>query len=141
MKDDLKMLQLYYGERHNQRDILTSFMNHVLADNLPTSPYPDLSKYLEYIFKQFSFISLRICKNEVLSNTEKVHLIEKVRQLFNLYFDAHYSKIVESEWTSKFSISFRETLAWGGKAIIDLNALSIEILKERFKKKSGQNPG
>lgn len=133
LKDDLKTLQPYYGARYNQNDMLHAFMNSVTEDKHGVSPYPDVSKFLDYIFKQFSFISLRVCKNEILSNSEKVHLIEKVRQLFNLYFEAYYSKIVESEWTSKFSSSFKENLQWGGQAIINLNALSIEILKERYK--------
>jgi len=136
LKDDLSALQEYYGTRHKQNDILNSFMNHVLEDNLSVSPYADLTKYLDYLFKQFSFISLRICKNEVLSDTEKIHLIEKIRQLFNLYFESHYTKIVETNWTSKFSLSFKESLAWAGQSIINLNQLSIEILKEKHKRKS-----
>lgn len=133
LKDDLKTLQPYYGDRHNQGDILDVFMQEVLDDKHATSPYPDVSKFLDYIFKQFSFISMRICKNEILTNNEKVHLVEKVRQLFNLYFEIYYARIVEREWTSRFSSSFKENLAWGGKAMINLNMLSIEILKDRYK--------
>lgn len=134
LKYDLNALQPYYGGRYGQTDILTDFFNKVLDDSHASSPYPDLTKYLDYIFKQFSFISMRVCTNQVLSNTEKVYLIEKIRQMFNLYFEAHYSKIVEGEWKSRFSLSFQESLKWAGQAIINLNTLSIEILKDRYKK-------
>jgi hypothetical protein len=132
LKSDLKSIQPYYGPRYNQSDILDSFMNHVLSDTLSSSPYPDISKYLDYIFKQFSFLSMRISQNDVLGKTEKVYMIEKARQLFNLYFEAYYSRIVDNEWNSRFSLSFQQNLEYGGKAIINLNMLSIEILKEKF---------
>jgi hypothetical protein len=134
LKDDLRNLQLYYGPRHNQHDILHEFMNAVLKDDRAVSPYPDVSQYLDYIFKQFSFLSLRISQNDVLGKSEKVHLIEKTRQLFNLYFEAYYSRIVNhDEWTSRFSLSFCKNMETGGKAVIDLNAISMSILKEKYR--------
>lgn len=132
LKDDLKNLQLHYGSRYNQSDILNAFMNSVLNDDQQVSPYPDVSQYLDYIFKQFSFLSLRISQNDILGKSEKVHLIEKTRQIFNLYFEAYYSKIVNHEWTSRFSLSFSKNLETGGKAIISLNAISIAILREKY---------
>jgi hypothetical protein len=134
LKDDLKSLQPYYGPRYNQHDILNEFMNAVLRDDQATSPYPDVSKYLDYIFKQFSFLSLRISQNDVLGKSEKVHLIEKTRQLFNLHFEAYYSRIVDHDWTSRFSLSFCKNLETGGKAVISLNAISMSILKEKYEK-------
>src|SRR5215204_7071019 len=101
----MKRIQQYYGGLYNESDILATFMNHVLSDTLSSSPYPDLSKYLDYTFKQFSFLSMRISKNEVLGKTEKVYMIEKARQLFNLYFESYYSRIVDNEWNSRFSLS------------------------------------
>jgi hypothetical protein len=139
LKSDLKSIQPYYGSRYNETDILTTFMNHVLSDTLSSSPYPDLSKYLDYIFKQFSFLSMRISMNDVLGNTEKVYMIEKARQLFNLYFESHYSRIVDNEWNSRFSVSFQQNLEYGGKAIINLNMLSIDILKEKYQAQQKKN--
>ena len=136
LKEDLKSLQPYYGIRYNQMDILDSFMNYVIEDTQETTPYPDISKYLDYLFKQFNFISMRICKNEILDDSEKVYLVEKVRQLFNLYFESYYSRIVEGEFHSKFSTSFKMTFRSGGQAIIDLSNLSIEILKQRFQREN-----
>jgi hypothetical protein len=133
LKDDLRNMQSYYGTRYGHNDILDAFINAVLKDELETSPYPDVSKYLDYIFKQFAFLSLKIGQNEVLGNTEKVHMIEKTRQLFNLYFEAYYSRIVDHEWNSRFSVYFSKNLEIGGKAIISLNAISMEIMKEKYK--------
>src|SRR5687767_14443464 len=39
LKDDLRNLQVYYGPRHNQNDVLQEFMNLVLRDDQQTSPY------------------------------------------------------------------------------------------------------
>jgi hypothetical protein len=133
LKDDLRNMQSYYGTRYNQNDILEAFMNSVLSDDQTVSPYPDVSKYLDYLFKQFSFLSLKIGQNEVLGDSEKVHLIEKTRQLFNLYFEAYYSRIVDHEWKSRFSVYFSKNIEMGGKAIISLNAISMEIMKEKYR--------
>jgi hypothetical protein len=133
LKDDLRNLQLYYGPRHTQNDILQELINAALRDDQTVSPYPDVSKYLDYIFKQFSFLSLRISQNDVLGNSEKVHLIEKTRQLFNLYFEAHYSGIVNHDWTSRFSLSLAKSMEAGGKAVISLNNISMNILKEKYR--------
>jgi hypothetical protein len=133
LKDDLRNLQPYYGGRYHQNDILDAFMTKVMSDDQEVSPYPDVSKYLDYIFKQFAFLSLRISQNDILGKTEKVHLIEKSRQLFNLYFEGYYSRIVDHDWTARFSMSFSKNLETGGKAIISLNAITMEILREKYK--------
>jgi hypothetical protein len=133
LKVDLKNLQQHYGTRYNENDILDAFMNKVIADDLAVSPYPDVSKYLDYVFKQFAFLSLRISQNSILGKTEKVHLIEKSRQLFNLYFESYYSRIVDHDWESRFSLTFSKSLESGGKAIISLNAITMEILREKYK--------
>jgi hypothetical protein len=133
LKDDLRNLQGYYGARYNQSDILDAFMAKVFSDDQDVSPYPDVSKYLDYIFKQFTFLSLRISQNAILGKSEKLHLIEKNRQIFNLYFESYYSRVVDQDFKSRFSHAFSKNLESGGKAIISLNAISIEILKEKFK--------
>jgi hypothetical protein len=138
LKGDLKELQIHYGTRYNQHDILEAFMNKVKADDLSESAYPDVSKYLDYIFRQFSFLSFRIAQNNILQESEKVHLIEKTRQIFNLYFESYYSTIVNTEWNSRFSISFRQNFEFGGKAVIRLNSISMEILKAKYKGQKGQ---
>lgn len=132
LKDDLKNLQLHYGGRHAQNDILDVFMNAVITDDLEASPYPDVSKYLDYIFKQFAFLSLRISQNDILGKSEKVHLIEKTRQIFNLYFEIYYPRIVNHTWNSRFSLSFSKSFESGGKSIIRLNAISMEIMREKY---------
>jgi hypothetical protein len=132
LKDDLRNMQSYYGPRYNQNDILHAFMTAVINDDQPSSPYPDVSQYLDYIFKQFAFLSLRISQNEILNKSEKIHLIEKTRQIFNLYFETYYTKIVNEEWTSRFSLSFSKRLETGGKAVISLNVISMNFFKEKY---------
>jgi hypothetical protein len=132
LKEDLKNLQKDYGSKHPETDILEQFMSKVIADTYDSSPYPGLSKYLDYIFKQFSFLSLRISQNSVLGNSEKVHLIEKNRLLFNLYFEPYYARIVNEDFKSRFSVSFNQNIQTAGRAIIKLNSLSIDILKEKY---------
>jgi hypothetical protein len=132
LKDDLKNLQAEYGIRHGNADILGTFMSRVAEDAHDTSPYPDVSKYLDYIFKQFSFLSLRISQNSVIGKSEKVHLIEKNRLLFNLYFEPYYSRLMNQDFTSRFSVSFTQNMQPAGRAIIDLNSISIDIAKEKY---------
>jgi hypothetical protein len=136
LKADLKNLQTEYGARHASPDILGTFISRVAEDAHDTSPYPDLSKYLDYIFKQFSFLSLRISQNAVIGKSEKVHLIEKNRLLFNLYFEPYYSRLVNQDFTSRFSVSFSQNIQTAGRAIIDMNSLSIDILKEKYLRKT-----
>lgn len=133
LKDDLRNIQTYYGPRYNNNDILAAFMTAVINDDQPVSPFPDVSQYLDYIFKQFSFLSLRIIQNDVIGKSEKIHLNEKTRQIFNLYFELYYSRIVNNEWTSRFSLAFSKNFESGGKAVINLNAISMSILKEKHK--------
>jgi hypothetical protein len=132
LKEDLKNLQASYGPRYNSNDILETFMSNVIADNQTNSPFPDVGKYLDYIFKQFAFLSARINQTENLGTAEKLHLIERCRQIFNLYFESYYSRVVNHEFTSRFSVAFSTNFEQGGKAVINLNALSIAILKEKF---------
>jgi hypothetical protein len=132
LKEDLKNLQPSYGPRYNSNDILETFMANVIADNQANSPFPDVGKYLDYIFKQFAFLSARINQTENLGTAEKLHLIERCRQIFNLYFESYYSRVVNHEFTSRFSVAFSTNFEQGGKAVINLNALSIAILKEKF---------
>jgi hypothetical protein len=132
LKEDLKNLQASYGPRYNSNDILETFMSNVIADNQTNSPFPDVGKYLDYIFKQFAFLSARINQTENLGTAEKLHLIERCRQIFNLYFESYYSRVVNHEFASRFSVAFSTNFEQGGKAVINLNAISIAILKEKF---------
>jgi hypothetical protein len=134
VKEDLKNLQPYYGPRYNTNDILEAFMAKVIADDQTNSPFPDVGKYLDYIFKQFAFLSTRINQTENLGTAEKLHLIERCRQIFNLYFESYYSRIVNHDFTSRFSVAFSKNFEQGGKAVISLNAISMAILKEKFQK-------
>lgn len=95
LRADLARIQTEYGEKHKQTDILDSFMNYVYQDRQNESPYPDLSHFLEFVLKQFTFLAKRI-KRTHLSKSEKVYFIDKLNYLYKLYFE-HYQERLESK--------------------------------------------
>jgi hypothetical protein len=110
LKQDLQRMQAEYGSRYKQPAILDSLMNYVYDNKHPESPYPEFELYLHYIFRQFIFIINRIKRTKHLSPSEIVYLIDKVRYLYDLYFQTYYTRISTVLLDKQFGLKIKRAL-------------------------------
>jgi hypothetical protein len=110
LKEDLIRMQTEYGEKYSQPAILDSYMNYVSDDKHKDDPYPEFRLYLRFIFNQFIFISKRIKRNDTLNASEKVYVVDKVRYLFDLYFNQYHVKLTKELYTNDYSKEIKNGL-------------------------------
>lgn len=133
LKEDFKEIQDVYGNRHQQPAILDSFMQQVIADASQHSFYNDLHVFIKYLNDQFVFLASRLMVNSILSNDEKMTLIEKLQRLYGLYFRGYYLNIKQSIYQSQLSREFKSDIELVTSSLNNLDQYYHFLLDEKKK--------
>lgn len=128
LKGDLMRIQSIYGEKYQQPNILDSFINYMDNERVKGSPYPELSQYLTYIFSQFIFVSKRLNLSKILSDQEFVFLVDKVNNLYQLYFQKYHKVLSSKIYTTEWVTSFKKSIDEVNEALRKLNELKVSKL-------------
>lgn len=108
LKEDLKEIQSLYGTKYDRNEMLDSFIREVKVDQYESSTFSDLRIFIKYLNDQFIFLGERLIEDGPLGRTEKLALIDKVKHLYSLYFETHYSSIYSETFKSPFSREFQQ---------------------------------